>query len=111
MTTLRWTLGITTTVVAIGWVSLAIGGGGFRRSFGGSDNPAWMVLVPIVAGALIVASLVWPERRVLLHITAAVMIGLVIGCFFLARETMFVATVGILYAALWLSFYYRTVRA
>ena len=108
---LRWTLGVVTALAAGGWVALAAGGSGFRRSFGGSGNPAWMVLLPVVVGALVLASLVWPERRALLHAAAAAMLALVVGCVLLARETLFVAALGLAYAAAWLSYYYRALRA
>ena len=111
MNGLRWTLGVVTTLVAVGWVALAIVGSGFRQSFGGSENPPWLVLAPIVIGVLVGASLVWPERRMLLHVVAVLMVALCIGCAFLAREAMFVATLGILYAVGWLTFYYRAVWA
>lgn len=108
---LRWTLGVVTAIIACGWVALAIGGGGFRRSFGGSGNPAWMIGLPVLVGALVIASLLWPERRTLLHVVAVVVLLMVVGSVAVARESAFVAAVGVLYALAWLSFYYRTVRS
>jgi hypothetical protein len=111
MMTLRWTLGLVTTVVAIGWVALAIAGSGFRRSFGASGNPAWLIVIPVVVGLLVVASVVWPERRALLHVAALCMASLGVGCVFLARETVFVAALGVCYALTWFAFYYRAAWA
>ena len=108
---LRWTIGIITTLVAGGFFALAVIGGNFRRSFGASDNAPWMLVGPPLVAALILASLVWPERRVLLHVVAVIMIALCIGCAFLARETVFTAFIGLCYAGLWLAYYYRTVWA
>ena len=109
MTALRWIVGLVTTLAALGTAALVIIGGGFRRSFGASDNSATLVALTVVLAGLIIASVVWPERRVLMHIVAVLMIGLCIACVFLARQTVFVATIGVMYAATWLIFYYRTV--
>jgi hypothetical protein len=85
-------------------------GGNFRRSFGASDN-AFVTALPVVLGALILSALVWPERRVLLHVVAALMVAVLVGSALVARETAFMATLGIAYAAAWLYLYYRLVRA
>jgi hypothetical protein len=111
MTTLRWTLGLVVAIASTGYFALVVIGGGFRRSFGASDKSGIQVIVGIVVTGLVLASLVWPEKRLLLHIVAVLMVALCIGCAFLARETMFGATVGALYAVGWLTFYYRTVWA
>ena len=44
-----------------------------------------------------------------MHIVAVVMLALCIGCLYLARETAFVATLGLAYAGLWFLYYYRAV--
>jgi hypothetical protein len=111
MNGLRWTIGIVTALAGAGWVALAVGGSRFRQSFGASANPALMTLLPIVAAALVIASVAFPERRLLLHLVAALMAVLIMGCAVIARETLFVATVGALYAGLWFLFYYHTVRS
>ena len=108
---LRWTIGIATAVIAALWVALAVLGDSFRRSFGASENAPWMFFVPIAVGALVIASVMSPERRTLLHVVAVVMVLLCLGSLWLARETMFVATLGLLYTGMWLTFYWRTVRA
>ena len=109
MTTLRWIIGIVTTLVTVGLLALSAIGDGFRRSFGASAGSPLPSLVIAAAGALIVLSVIWPDRRVLLHVTAVAMLALSIGCVYIARETMFVATVGLLYAAMWFVYYYRAV--
>ncbi|HUQ83878.1 MAG TPA: hypothetical protein VM076_22200 [Gemmatimonadaceae bacterium] len=109
MNTLRWTIGIITALLAAGWVALDVVGTGFRRSFGASDTSPLLSIVPVVVALLVIASVAWPERRLLLHVVAVVMLALAVGCVFLARETVFVATVGLAYAGLWLLFYYRAV--
>lgn len=109
--TLRWILGITTAVGAAGLIAIAVIAGGFRRSFTGSDDGVPLVSVFLVTAALVLASLVWPDRRVLLHIVAVLMAALCIACAFIARESAGTATMGVIYAATWLTFYYRTVWA
>src|SRR5688572_33062413 len=104
---LRWSLGIAAALVAAGWAVLAVVGSGFRSSFGGSGNSPLLVLAPVVVALLVLASVVWPDRRVLLHIVAALMVALCIACAFLARETVFLAALGAAFAIAWLSFYYR----
>ena len=111
MTTLRWILGITTAVAAAGFIAIAVIAGGFRRSFTGSDNGVPLVSIFVVTAALVLASLVWPDRRVLLHIVAVLMVALCVACAFIARESAGTAAMGVIYAAGWLTFYYRTVWA
>jgi hypothetical protein len=111
MTTLRWILGITTAVASAGFIAIAIIAGGFRRSFTGSDNSVPLVTIFFVSAGLVLASLVWPERRLLLHVVAVLMVALCIACAFIARQTAMTAVLGALYAIGWLTFYYRTVWA
>ena len=105
----RWTFGIVTAVTALGMVVVAVIAGGFRRSFTGSDNSAPVTAVTLIFAGLAVASVVWPDRRTLMHVVAVLMLALCIGCIVIARQTIFVATVGVLYAVAWLTFYYRSV--
>jgi hypothetical protein len=111
MSGLRWTLGLITAIAAAGFLVLAIIGGGFRRSFGASDNSGLWVTIIVTSSALVLASLLWPDKRVLMHIVAALMVGLCILCAFIARESAGTAAMGALYAVAWLTFYYRTVWA
>jgi hypothetical protein len=107
---LRWTLGVVTTVVVGAWVALVVLGGAFRRSFGASGNPPWLIALPVVVGALVLAALLRPERRALLHAAAALMLPLTGGALLLARASPAVATLGIAYAAAWWAFYHRVLR-
>ena len=109
MTALRWSIGIITVLTTLGIVPLAAMGGGFRRSFGASDNSVAIIAGVAICAVLVVASVVWPERRALMHVVAVLMLALCVACVLLARQTAFVATVGVLYAASWLILYYRTV--
>ena len=105
----RWTIGIFTTVVALGVMMLATIGGGFRRSFGVSDNSAAIIAGVLLFAALALASVIWPERRPLMHVVAVLMLALCIALIMLVRQTVFIPTVGTMYAVSWLIFYYRTV--
>jgi hypothetical protein len=109
MNGLRWLIGILTAAAALGTIVIAVIGGGFRRSFGGSDNSAAIIGGVVIFAALVIASVIWPERRALMHIVALLMLTLCIACVAIARQTMFTAMVGLLYAATWLALYYRTV--
>ena len=106
---LRWLLGLPASLFAVGWIVLIAGADSFRRSFGASENAWWKAAVPVVVALCFVASVVWPDRRLLLHFVAILAVALLIGCVFLARETIFAATVGAIYIAGWLLFYYRAV--
>jgi hypothetical protein len=101
-------LGVLVALALSGHMTLAVIGGGFRRSFGASATSPLVIAVPIIGGMLIIASLIWPDRRPLLHLTAVLVAALVVGCVLIARETQFVAGLGMLVAAAWLWFYYRT---
>jgi len=109
MTGLRWTLGIVIVLVTAGWVALITIASNFRRSFGGSEQSPLLFIASVMALTLVMASVAWPERRALLHVVAVLMLAWCVGCVFLARDTVFAATLGLIYAAGWFLFYYRAV--
>lgn len=111
MNALRWTIGLVTTLVAAGWILLNVIGGGFRRSFGASDNSAVLVPIGLIAAALIMASIIWPEQRSLMHVVALVMLGLLVASVALMRDTVFIGSLALCYVIAWFVFYYRTVWA
>jgi len=111
MNGLRWTIGLLTAVAVAGWIALNVIGGGFRRSFGASDNSAVLVPVGLIAAALIVASVVWPQYRALMHVVALIMLGLAVASVFLLRDTIFVGSLALFYVISWFVFYYRVVWA
>jgi hypothetical protein len=108
---LRRTLGLVAACVAVAWVLLVAAADGFRRSFGASEHGAWMAVLPVAVAALVVAPLIWPERRPLLHAAAVVVAALLGASLWVARQTVLVAALGVLYAAAWLLFYVRVTRA
>ena len=109
--TLRWILGISMVVASAGLIAIAVIAGGFRRSFTGSDNGVPLVTIFVVTAVLVLSSLLWPDRRVLMHIVAVLMVALCIGCAFIARESGMTAAFGAAYAIGWLAFYYRSIWA
>ena len=110
MLRLRWALGIATALAALTLFGLALVGGNFRRSFGASDSGI-MTVLPVLVGAVVMASLLWPDRRPLLHAVAMLMIGVLMGAVFIARHAAVAATLAIAYASAWLVFYVRLLRA
>lgn len=105
MTTLRWILGIVTALGLGGWLLLASWGDGFRRSFGASGLTGAIVFVPVLLLGLLLASLVLPEQRVLLHATAATVILVAIGCFALLPNAAGAGSLGLCYCGMWMAYY------
>ena len=110
MTGLRWFLGITAGVIAAGWLLLTVAGNSFRGSFGASENSALKTIAPTAIALLLLAALIWPERRLLLYLGGLAAVGILIASLFLARATVFVAGCGVIYTSAWLYFYYRMLR-
>ena len=108
MAGLRWILGLATGAFAVGWLFLVTAGDRFRGSLGASQNAWWKGVLPVVVAAVLLAGLIWPERRALLHVGAIAAGGVLIASIYIARETVFVASLGVLYSAAWLYVYYRS---
>lgn len=106
MNALRWILGLPTAAFALGWLFLVTAGDRFRGSLGASPNAWWKGILPVVVAVVLLAGLIWPERRVLLHSGAVAAAGVLAGSLYLTRETVFVAGVGLLYSLGWLYLYY-----
>jgi len=107
MTALRWTLGLIIVFLGGGFVVLSIVAGGFRRSFGASDVNPLVTILPLAAMALLLAALVLPAHRTLLHIAAGAAVVLVGFClWFLIKESGTVMWWGLAYLAAWLVFYW-----
>ena len=106
MAALRWSLLAVTGIVALGFVALAVVGGGFRRSFGASETHPLIVLLPSLVLALFLISLLFPGNRPLLHTVAAIDVLLAGGSVWLCRETPFGGVLGLGYAALWFVYYW-----
>lgn len=103
----------------LGLVLAALGGGfffltmvasGFRKSFGASTiNPLIQVL-PIAAMLVLLAGLIAPSNRMLLHVGAACAVALIGFCVWqMISESAIVVWIGVFYLVVWLYFYWRTV--
>jgi hypothetical protein len=107
MNALRWFLASITALVTIGFVVLLVVADGFRRSFGASENGPLIVVLPLTVMLLLLASLLLPGQRVLLHVAAAVALVLV-GCsVWVLGESAFVGSMGLLYSGLWWAWYWH----
>jgi hypothetical protein len=111
MTFARWIIGATAGTVAALWFALFVFGDNFRRSFGASPSAPWKLFVPLAVAALLTASAVWPAQRSLLHVTLVVVLLLAVLCLWIMREAPFVATFGLAYGALWVWYYWTSLKA
>jgi hypothetical protein len=106
---LRWLLTSIAGLAAAGWILMSLAGNSFRASFGASEHGPLRMLLPVAVALVLMAAPILPERRLLLHVGAAVSVGLLVWCVFLFRETLFFAGMIGLYSAAWLWYYYRAV--
>lgn len=102
---LRWLLGVGAALAGSGWVALALVGDGFRRSFGASSVDVATIAAPPVVFLLVLLSVVFPANRGLLHATASVLGLSSVALLLVARESVFVAGVGLAFVVLWFAFY------
>jgi hypothetical protein len=107
MTALRWVLGLIILLLGGGYLFLFVVSNGFRRSFGASENNPLLAILPLAAAAILLAALVWPGNRMLLHLGAVAAVGLIGFCVWqMISESATVLLFGILYLAVWLVFYW-----
>ncbi|TAK50862.1 MAG: hypothetical protein EPO25_18140 [Gammaproteobacteria bacterium] len=107
MLTLRWILGSIIVLVGGGFVALSIVAGGFRRSFGASSIHPLLTLLPLVAMVLLLAALMFPAKKLLLHAAALAAVALVVFCIWqLVSESATVLWWALLYLGGWLVFYW-----
>ena len=109
MLALRWILGLSAVGLGSGLVFLLVVGSAFRRSFGASSTGPLMPIAVGLAIVLLIAGLIAPQCRPLLHAAAIAAAGLAV--FFLWQIVTDAAVVlwfGIAYLALWFVFYARS---
>lgn len=111
MLALRWTLAVIAALVGGGFLLLNAWDSGFRRSFGASDTGPLIPLVLVIIFGALIASVVVPDQRWLLHSTAVIVVALTVACFWMFRGSPFLGTVGWLYLGAWLVFYWQTAWA
>lgn len=106
MNTLRWILGTVGLLFGGGFVLLAVLGNAFRKSFGASDPNPLLIALPILGIGLLLASILFPSSKPLLHIAAVAAIGLVGFCFWqIIRESAVPLWFAIAYLAVWFVYY------
>lgn len=109
MQALRWTLGIASALIGAGWLILGVFGSSFRSSFGASPVDLLTRLGPVVVMGLVLASVLLPGNKMLLHVTAVTVVAACVGLVMVMRESIFVGTVGLAYCAAWLVYYAKSV--
>lgn len=105
MMTLRWILGVPTALAAGGWLVLAAWADTFRQSWGASKNSGLTVFGPFGALAALLASLVFPQQRILLHAVAAGVALLVAESIMLFPKASGLGVTMLVYCGLWLTYY------
>lgn len=106
MLTLRWCLGLVAGLLGGGFLVLFFVSNGFRRSFGASENNPLVAVLPLAAIGLLVAGVIAPGSRLLLHLAALAALGLVGFCVWqLIKEAATVMWFALLYLTAWLVFY------
>jgi hypothetical protein len=107
MTTLRWILGTVAALVGGGFTLLFLASNGLRRSFGASENNPLIAILPLLALGLLLAALVTPTQRTLLHMAAVAAAALAgFSIWMLVRESATVMWLSLVYLALWFGFYW-----
>ena len=109
---LRWILGIALIVLGGFFVVSAIVSNGFRRLLHEPELPVLQVALPLLALAVVLAALVMPRHRTLLHAAALAALGLVGFCIWLLVAEL---AIDVLWAlpclAGWFWFYRRALAA
>jgi hypothetical protein len=112
MNTLRWALGIVLVLLGTGVTVLFVFADGFRRSFGASENNPLVLILPLASGALLLAALIFPGNRMLLHVAAVAAFVLAAGCVWqIIAEAATVLWFALGFLALWYVFYAMALRA
>ena len=107
MIALRWILGLIIVLLGAGFVVLSIVAGGFRRSFGASDRNPLITIAPLAAMVLLLAGLILPSIRPLLHAGAVAAVALIVFCVWQSiAEAATVTWFGVAYLVAWLAFYW-----
>lgn len=102
MTALRWLLGLSTGGVLFGTIVLTVVAANFRKSFGASPTSPLVVALPYLALAIMLAGVLFPGQRWVLHVGALTAAILAITC---VVQMSGISLVGILYSGLWLVYY------
>jgi hypothetical protein len=108
MLALRWILGLTIGFLGGGYLFLFLVSNGFRSSFGGSKNNPLLAILPLLAAGLLLASVIFPAQKTLLHLAAVAAVGIVGFCVWqMISESAVVVWFGIIYVGVWFIFYWH----
>jgi len=106
---LRWALGLILAGIGGGFFVLTMVASGFRKSFGASEINPLLQILPIAAMLVLLAGLIAPSNRILLHIGAVCAVAIMGYCVWvMLYESAQVVWVGLIYMAGWLYFYWRS---
>ncbi|MBZ0151521.1 MAG: hypothetical protein IT456_25270 [Planctomycetes bacterium] len=112
MLALRWIMGSILVFLGGGFACLVMVSNGFRRSLGASPVHVLFVALPMIGMALLLAALIAPTHRALLHVAAGAAVLLVgFAIWQLIAEAAVVMWWGLLYLAVWFAFYVQALKA
>lgn len=112
MIALRWIMGLLLVATSGGFIALTQFSRGFRRSFGMSPLSPLIQVLPLACAALLLAGLIIPGNRTLMHMGAAAAVTLIGFCVWQAfAEKAVVVWFGVAYMLVWLWYYWRSVHA
>ena len=107
----RWAFGIVTAIMLAGWIGLVALGGNVRRSFGASPVAPLVTILPALLMVLVLATLLWPGHRALLHVTAALALLGLVGSATIFRESVATSVLAAGYLACWLVYYWLALKS
>lgn len=111
MLALRWTMGLILTALGGGFVALSMFARGFRRSMGASPFNPLLQILPLAAMAVLLAGLIVPTNRAVMHAGAGAALGIIGFCVWQAvSESAMVVWLGVAYALVWLWMYWKLVH-
>lgn len=106
MLAFRWILGLCAVGLGGGFVFLVLVGNAMRRSFGASPKGPYVPTLPVLAILLLLAGLIAPQCRPLLHTAAVAAACLCAFCLWqIVADAAVVLWYGVAYLALWFVFY------
>lgn len=107
MNALRWMLGLIAALFAGGYVALVLMANAFRRSVGASANGPLFIVLPVLGIALLLAAILFPSNKPLLHGAALAAVGLAGFCLWqIFRDGAAPLWFAVVYLAAWFVFYW-----
>ena len=108
MNTQRWILGTIAVLFGGGFVLLVVLGNAFRKSFGASEHGPLFIGLPVLGLVLLLAAILFPSSKPLLHLAAVAALGLVGFCFWqIVCESNVPLWFAVAYLAAWFVYYWH----